>query len=152
LKRKLFFFLKRTMSTEKSLMSLSNEVLLTIFQHLHDAQSVVRLGATCTRLAAIARDETIWEPLVRSYFPLAVKFVAVPSKQDAMEGGHSRAGSSRGEEPRITSGVSFYVWTERRILLGEEEDAEKFSTWRAAYRQCSRSGMMSSGSGTQGNK
>jgi hypothetical protein len=52
-------------------MSLSNEVLLTIFQHLQDAKSVDQLGATCTRLAAIARDATIWEPLVRSHFPQA---------------------------------------------------------------------------------
>jgi hypothetical protein len=40
------------MSSELGLMSLSEELLLNIFQHLPDGLSVLNLGAACTRLAA----------------------------------------------------------------------------------------------------
>ncbi len=129
-------------------MFLSNEVLLMIFQHFNDAQSVIRLGATCTRLAAMARDATIWERLVRSHFPLVVKFVACTSKQDGTHRGVSSAVLSPAEEPSNNDESSLWYWPIKRVLIGEDEDAVKFSTWRAAYRQCCRSAMTIFCSGT----
>jgi len=46
-----------------SLLSLPNETLIFIFQHL-DAPDVGRCSQTCKRLADISRSETIWRRLV----------------------------------------------------------------------------------------
>ena len=95
------------------LLSLSTEILLKIFQHLEDPKSVLRLGSTCTRLAAIARDDLIWRPLVLYEHPLIAKFVVGPAG-DLREG-----------------------WEDLVNLFGglavEEED--NFVTWHEAYRQ-----------------
>jgi hypothetical protein len=63
------------MSSELGLMSLSDELLLNIFQHLPDGVSVLNLGAACTRLAAVSVDESIWRRRVKVDFPEVVKYV-----------------------------------------------------------------------------
>jgi len=57
-----------------SLLSLPNETLIFIFQHL-DAPDVGRCSQTCKRLADISRSETIWRRLVKVRFPHVVKYV-----------------------------------------------------------------------------
>ena len=63
------------MSSEVGLMSLSDELLLNIFQHLPDGRSVLNLGGACTRLAAVSLDESIWRRRVKVDFPEVVKYV-----------------------------------------------------------------------------
>jgi hypothetical protein len=52
------------MTSTASLHSLPPEILLKICQYLGNAADVVRLGSTCKQLAAVAKDDTIWEPLL----------------------------------------------------------------------------------------
>jgi hypothetical protein len=63
------------MSTEVGLMSLSEELILIIFQHLPDGKSVLNLGGACNRLAAVSLDESIWRRRVKVDFPEVVKYV-----------------------------------------------------------------------------
>ena len=57
------------MAPKPSLLDLPPEIQLTIFKHLNDATSVVRLGSTCSQLAALSRDESIWKSLACAKFP-----------------------------------------------------------------------------------
>ena len=52
------------MTSTASLQCLPPEILLKICQYLGNAADVVRLGSTCKQLAAVAKDDTIWEPLL----------------------------------------------------------------------------------------
>jgi len=96
-----------------SLLSLSPELLIKIFQCLPDAYSVVQLGATCHRLGDIAGDDTIWKPLVMRTYPAVAKHYLGP---DIREG-----------------------WEDFVELFGHLKDREGwqheyFLTWRDAYR------------------
>ncbi len=52
------------MTSTASLQCLPPEILLKICQYLGNAADVLHLGSTCKQLAAVAKDDTIWEPLL----------------------------------------------------------------------------------------
>jgi hypothetical protein len=140
--------------SDVGLMSLSNETLLKIFQYLTYASDILLLGATCKRLAAISKDESIWQRLVKEDFPEVVKCVVGSSDEDGKRddgtlcskkeaSGTSRSkGSVHGgansegpgaKGPCAASPIAGAPGSgEPRI--GEDEDADLFATWRAAYR------------------
>jgi uncharacterized membrane protein YgcG len=144
--------------SDVGLMSLSNETLLKIFQYLTYASDILLLGATCKRLAAIAKDESIWQRLVKEDFPEVVKHVVGSSDEDGKRDGGtlcskkaSRTSSSKGSaqggsnskgtggggpsagSPSSGSPIAGAPGSgEPRI--GEDEDADLFATWRSAYR------------------
>ena len=134
--------------SDLGLMSLSNEILLKIFLYMRYASDILLLGATCTQLAAISKDEVIWRRLVKRDFPEVVKYI-VCSSVDSREpsvgtssstgsvnrgsnsegppGGHSAGGSGSG-------GASAGGPSSGKPRIGEDEYAVLFATWRSAYR------------------
>jgi hypothetical protein len=137
--------------SDVGLMSLSNETLLKIFQYLTYASDILLLGATCKRLATIAKDESIWQRLVKEDFPEVVKHVVGSSDKDGKRDGGTkkeasgtssskgsvhRGSNSKGTGAKGPSAASPIAGApgsgEPRI--GEDEDADLFATWRAAYR------------------
>jgi hypothetical protein len=137
--------------SDVGLMSLSNETLLKIFQYLTYASDILLLGATCKRLAAISKDESIWQRLVKEDFPEVVKYVVSSSDEDGKRDGGTkreasgtssskgsvhRGSNSKGTGAKGPSAASPIAGApgsgEPRI--GEDEDADLFATWRAAYR------------------
>jgi len=96
-----------------SLLSLSPEVLIKIFQCLPDAYSVIQLGATCHRLGDIAGDDTIWKPLVMRTYPAVAKHYLGPD---------------------IREGWEDFVELFGHLKNREGWQHEYFLTWRDAYR------------------
>lgn len=137
---------------EVGLMFLYDEVLLNIFLKMDNVQSIINLGATCTRLANISRDETIWQRRLREDFPLAVKYVnclascfiepstgSGPNTGGPSIGAGAIAGGSSIGGPKSTGlsigGVNFDAFSIKGCAkAGEDEDSENFTTWRAALR------------------
>jgi hypothetical protein len=93
------------MSTEVGLMSLSDELLLYIFQHLPDGRSVLNLGAACTRLAAVSLDESIWRRRVKVDFPEVVKYIVA--------NGTANSKGQPGAAKSATAGRIQYFWQAR---------------------------------------
>jgi hypothetical protein len=141
------------------LMSLSNEILLKIFQYLTSARDILLLGATCTRLAAISNDESIWRRLVKRDFPDVVKYVIGSSEEDRRDGSticslEASAGTSSstgsvhgglnsegppggsvvGGSSCGTGGASAGGLCSEKPRIGEDKDADLFASWRSAYR------------------
>jgi len=63
------------MAAEVGLLSLPSEILLKIMEYLGAGVWVLRLAATCSRLAALVKHQSIWQPLVRREFPSVVRNV-----------------------------------------------------------------------------
>jgi hypothetical protein len=84
------------MSTEVGLMSLSEELILNIFQHLPDGKSVLNLGGACNRLAAVSLDESIWRRRVKVDFPEVVKYVVASGTANSkgQPGGTAKSGTA----------------------------------------------------------
>jgi hypothetical protein len=89
------------MSSEVGLMSLSEELLLNIFQHLPDGRSVLNLGGACTRLAAVSLDESIWRRRVKVDFPEVVKYVVASGSGAANSKGQPGAAAKPGTAGRV---------------------------------------------------
>ncbi|MBS0603978.1 MAG: F-box-like domain-containing protein [Verrucomicrobia bacterium] len=54
------------------LFSLPNEMLLRLFSQF-STQELVRISGTCKEIQDIAKDETLWQPLLSRHFPSAKK-------------------------------------------------------------------------------
>jgi len=96
-----------------SLLSLSPELLIKIFQCLPDAYSVVQLGTACRWLADIAGDDAIWRPLVMRTYPAVANNYLGPDIREGWEDCVELFGYLNGREG----------WQQ-----------EYFLTWRDAYR------------------
>jgi hypothetical protein len=143
--------------SDVGLMSLSNEILLKIFLHMRYASDILLLGATCTRLAAISKDEVIWQHLVKRDFPEVVQYIVCSSVEGRKDGGticsrepSVRTSSSTGSVNRGSNsegppgghsaggsgsgGASAGGPSSGEPRIGEDEYAVLFATWRSAYR------------------